>query len=181
MTGGHGLFRHAARFEKVREVAAGAQLRDTQFHRAGPRLPVSLTVVIALGKPKGVLRAIGRARLRPDLQLHQLLGGNADHLAQQIRVRPLLNKRAQVHHLVGDRWSSPQVGLEQPDPIGKTPMATPPATPPPGTSSCPLWCSQNLYDADSTGCDVALRLASPHLRASASRARQFCTVRHKER
>jgi hypothetical protein len=30
---------------------------------------------------------------------------------------------AHVHHIVGHRWSFRQVGLEQPDPTGKTPMA----------------------------------------------------------
>jgi len=35
------------------------------------------------------------------LKLHQPLGGEADHLAQDIRIRGLLHKRAKVHHLVG--------------------------------------------------------------------------------
>ena len=35
------------------------------------------------------------------LQLHQPLGGEADHLTQDIRVGGLLHKRAKVHHLVG--------------------------------------------------------------------------------
>ena len=39
-----------------------------------------------------------------DLQLHQPLGGKADHLAQQIGVGALFQKRAKGHHLVGHRW-----------------------------------------------------------------------------
>ena len=33
------------------------------------------------------------------------VGGEADHLPQQIGVRCLLDKRAQIYHVVGDRWS----------------------------------------------------------------------------
>jgi hypothetical protein len=39
-----------------------------------------------------------------DLQLHQALGGEADHLAQQIGVGALFQKRTKVHDLVGHRW-----------------------------------------------------------------------------
>lgn len=50
-----------------------------------------------VGQAERRFLAIGRARFRPDLQFHQLIGGKADHLPQQIRIRALLNKRAQVH------------------------------------------------------------------------------------
>jgi hypothetical protein len=36
-----------------------------------------------------------------DLQLHQTLRGKADHLAQQISIRALLQKRLKAHHLIG--------------------------------------------------------------------------------
>ena len=39
-----------------------------------------------------------------DLQLHQALGSEADHLAQKIGVGALFQKRAKGHHLVGHRW-----------------------------------------------------------------------------
>ena len=45
-----------------------------------------------------------RAGQLADLQLHQALGGEADHLAQKIGVGALFQKRAKVHHLVGHRW-----------------------------------------------------------------------------
>ena len=122
--GGQSLLGHATRLEKAREIGAGTKLRDTQLHGPGPCLPVALAVAVALGKPKGVLLAIARAGLRTDLKLHKLLGGKPDHLAKQIGVGALLNKRAQVHHLVGHRWSFHQVGLRQTDPTGKTLMAT---------------------------------------------------------
>ena len=39
-----------------------------------------------------------------DLKGHQTLGGEANHLAQQIGVGTLFQKRAKAHHLVGHRW-----------------------------------------------------------------------------
>ena len=44
---------------------------------------------------------MGRPGLGPYLQLHQLFGGEADHVAQDIRVGGLLHERAKVHHLIG--------------------------------------------------------------------------------
>jgi hypothetical protein len=86
-----------------REVAALAQLGDAQFHRAGARLPQSVAVAVALNKPRGALLTVAGAGLALDLQLHQALGGKTDHLAQQIGVGALFQKRAKGHHLVGHR------------------------------------------------------------------------------
>jgi hypothetical protein len=44
------------------------------------------------------------ARQRGHFHLHQTLGGEADHLAQNIGVGGLLHERAKAHHLIGDRW-----------------------------------------------------------------------------
>jgi hypothetical protein len=62
-----------------------------------------VAVAVALSKPLGALLAIAGAGLAPDLQLHQALGGKADHLAQQVGVGALFQKRAKGHHLVGHR------------------------------------------------------------------------------
>jgi hypothetical protein len=43
--------------------------------------------------------------------------GEADHLAQNIRVGGLLHERAQVRHLVGHRWFLSCVGV---DPTGES-------------------------------------------------------------
>jgi hypothetical protein len=51
-----------------------------------------------------------------DLQLHQALGGKTDHLAQEIRIRGLLQERSQVHHLVGHRWFLESGWCQQPNP-----------------------------------------------------------------
>jgi len=94
-------FGHPAGLQEAREVAATAQLGYTQLDGAGPRLPVAITVAVALHQAVGILRTMRRACQRADLQLHQPLGGKSDHLAQQIGVRGLLHERAQVHHLIG--------------------------------------------------------------------------------
>ena len=98
------LLGHAPRLQEAREVAALPELGDAQLDRPGPRLPVPVAVAVALGQPIRALLAIAGAGQPPHLQLHQPLGGKADHLAQQIGVGALLHKRAQGHHVVGHRW-----------------------------------------------------------------------------
>ncbi|MGY4299186.1 hypothetical protein ACVWXN_007281 [Bradyrhizobium sp. i1.4.4] len=92
--GGERLLGHAARLQEAREVGALAQLGNAQFDRAGAGLPDPVAVAVALGQTLGGLLAIGRAGLAFDFQLHQPLGGKADHLAQQIGIRGLLHERA---------------------------------------------------------------------------------------
>jgi hypothetical protein len=101
--GGERLLGQPARLQEGREVAAFAQLGDAQLHRAGARLPQPVAVAVALGQSLGALLAIAGAGLALDLQLHQALGRKADHLAQQIGVGALFQKRAKRHHLVGHR------------------------------------------------------------------------------
>ena len=109
---------------EITGVAALAQLGDAQFNRSGARLPDAVAVAVTLGKPIGGLLAVAGARKGPDLQLHEPLGGKADHLAQQIGVGGLLHKRAQVHHLVGHRWFLELGWCSQPDPTGELSMTT---------------------------------------------------------
>jgi len=98
------LFSHPPGLQKTGEVTATAQPGDAQLDRAGPRLPVTLAVTVALYQTLSALLAVRRARQRADLQFHQPLAGKTDHLTQQIRVRALLQQRPQVHHLFGHRW-----------------------------------------------------------------------------
>jgi len=116
------LLGHPARLQEAGEIAALAQLRDPQFDGAGPGLPVAVAIAVALRQPLRRLLAIAGAGQAADLQLHQPLGGEADHLAQQIGVGGLLHERAQVHHVVGHRWFLGCVGVSQPDPTGKSSM-----------------------------------------------------------
>jgi len=67
--------------QEAGEVAATAQLGDAQLDRPGPGLPVAITIAVALHQAVGVLLAVRRACQRADLQLHQPLGGEGDHLA----------------------------------------------------------------------------------------------------
>jgi hypothetical protein len=57
------------------------------------------------------------------------VGGKADHLAQQIGVGGLLDKRPQVHHVVGHRWFLESGCVSQPDLTDESSMTTakPPA------------------------------------------------------
>ena len=99
-----------AGFEKPREVRARSQLWNAKVQRSQPGLPVPIPVAIALRRALGALLTIGGAGLATDLQIHQALGGEADHLAQQIRITALLYELSQVHHRFGHRgypWECP--------------------------------------------------------------------------
>ncbi len=122
--GGQRLLGQPPRLEEAGKVTALAQPGDAQLDRPGPRLPVAVAIAVALGEPPGALLAIRRAGQRPDLHLHQPLGGEPDHLAQNVGIRRLLYKRAKAHHLIGHRWFLGCVGVSQPDPTGKSPMTT---------------------------------------------------------
>ena len=111
---GQRLLGHPPRLQEAGEVAALPQLRDAQLDRAGARLPVALAIAVALGQPLGALLAVAGAGQAAHLQLHQPLGGKADHLPQKIGVGGLLHQRPQVHHLVGHRWFLGQVGVCNP-------------------------------------------------------------------
>jgi hypothetical protein len=50
------------------------------------------------------------------------LGGEADHLAQNVGVGGLLHERAKAHHFVGHRWFLGCIGVSQPDPTGDSPV-----------------------------------------------------------
>ena len=120
---GQGLLGHPPRLEEAREVAALAQLGDTQLDRASSRLPVAVAVAVTLHQPVRALRAMGRPRQCPHFQFHQPLGGKADHVAQNIGVGGLLHERAQVHHLIGHRWCLRfQVGVSNPTLTRKSPV-----------------------------------------------------------
>jgi hypothetical protein len=101
---GERLLGHSARLPEAGEVAAPAQLGDAQFDRPGAGLPIPLAVAVALDKALRALLAVAGTRYGFDFQLHQPLGCKSDHLAQQIGVGGLLQKGAEVHHLVGHRW-----------------------------------------------------------------------------
>src|SRR4051794_6138174 len=122
--GGQRLLGHAPRLQEAREVGAPPELGDAQLDSAGAGLPVTLPVAVTLSQALGALLAIRGAGQAADFQLHQALGGEADHLAQQVRVRALLQQPAQVHHLVGHRWVLDQVGGRNPTVFREPSMTT---------------------------------------------------------
>jgi hypothetical protein len=111
MTRGERLLGHPPRLQEAGEVGPLAQPGDTQFDGAGTGLPDAVAVAVALGKPLGVLLPIGGPGLTLDLQLHQPLGREADHLPQEVAVLAILNKRAKGDHVFGHRWLPNQVGV----------------------------------------------------------------------
>jgi hypothetical protein len=83
-----------------------------------------VTISVALGKALDRLLPMRRAGRCADLQFHQAFGRKADHSTQQIGIRGLLYKRAQVHHVVGHRWYLQLwVGVAT-KPYRKSPMIT---------------------------------------------------------
>jgi hypothetical protein len=98
------LLGHASRLQEAGKARALPELRNAQLDRAGARLPIALTVAIALGQTLGALLAQSGTSQAADLPFHQALRGKADHLAQQVGIRGLLQQTLQAHHLVGHRW-----------------------------------------------------------------------------
>ena len=95
------LLDHAAGLQKARKIKAFSKLVDTKRDRPGPRLLIA--VAIALREAVAGALAGSCASQRAHLQLHQALGGEANHVAQNISVGGLFDECAQVHHGVGHR------------------------------------------------------------------------------
>jgi hypothetical protein len=94
--GGQRLLGPAAGLEEGREVGATPQLRDAQLDRTRAGLPAAVAVAVALVAPLRAALAVPGAAQSFALQLHQALGGEADHLAQKCRVAALLQKRTKA-------------------------------------------------------------------------------------
>ena len=103
---GERLLGCTAGLQEGRKVAAGAELRNAEIHRAGTGLPGALAVAVALvGAGRGAL-AVGRTRAALDLELHQPLGRVADHAAEKFGVGALGEQALQGHHGIGHRGPS---------------------------------------------------------------------------
>jgi hypothetical protein len=111
------------------------ELRDAQLDRPGPRLPDPVAVAVALRQPIRALLAPRRSGLAADVELHEPLGSEAEHLTHQIGVGRLLQQPLKGHHLVGHRFGAPvQVDLHNPT-LPENRRWPPSATPRPGTRS----------------------------------------------
>jgi hypothetical protein len=101
---GERLLGHSPWLEEAREVTTLAELRDTQLDHTGAGLPVPLAVAVAMGEAIGGASTARRTGEALDLQFHQALSGEANHLAQEVSVGGLLQQITEVHGLVGHRW-----------------------------------------------------------------------------
>jgi hypothetical protein len=79
---GERLLGHPARFQKGREIAALAQLRDAQLDRAGAGLPHPVAIAVAVIDALRAAFPMRGAGQILDFQLHQALRGKPHHLAQ---------------------------------------------------------------------------------------------------
>ncbi len=87
--------------EEAGEVGSLLLLGDLQLDGAGAGLPDP--VAVALVDPIRRALAAARASQALHLQFHQTLGGEADHLAQQIGVRSLFQQSTKRHHVIDNR------------------------------------------------------------------------------
>jgi hypothetical protein len=105
---GQGLLGRAPRFQEAGEVRTLAEFRNAQLDRAGAGFPGAVAVAIAMGEPIGAAAAMRCAGQALDLEVHPALRGEADHLAQEVRVGGLLQQCLQVHGGAGGhcqvRW-----------------------------------------------------------------------------
>lgn len=81
--GGERLLGRPPRLQEGRKIASLAQPRDAQLDRARPGLPVPVAVTVALHPAALATRAVRGPAPLLGLQLHQALGGEADHLVAQ--------------------------------------------------------------------------------------------------
>jgi hypothetical protein len=108
--GGERFCRPASGLEKAGEARALAELGGWE-RRSRPG-----TAAVARRQPLRALLAIGGAGELTHLQLHQALGSEADHLAQEAGVRGLTSARRLIISSLIDGLS---VRLaQQPDPTG---------------------------------------------------------------
>ncbi len=91
----HRLFRRPARLKELGKIAALAQLRDLHVDRPGARLPGSGAVSVAPVHPFDAAFVRPGAAEPIDIQRHETVGDEPEHLGKQVGVRCLRQKRAQ--------------------------------------------------------------------------------------
>lgn len=80
------------RLQKAGKIAALAQLGSAQVDRAGARIPDAIAVAVAGVLPGNGSLAVGGAAERFYVHLHELLGGELEHVAYEIDVGALLGE-----------------------------------------------------------------------------------------
>ena len=102
---GQCLLGHPPWFEEAREVAALAQLRDTQLDGAGAGLPIAVAIAVALGEPVGrcARRAPAPVRLSTSSSIRRCAAKPI--ISRRRSVSELFSSRARRFILsVGHRW-----------------------------------------------------------------------------
>ena len=90
-----------ARFADQHPDAAVVGPRLLNPDGTGAGLPVTFAVAVAMGQAIGRTSTVWGAGEALDIELHQALGGEADHLAQEVGVCRLLQQATEVHGVVG--------------------------------------------------------------------------------
>lgn len=95
----HRLLRRPARLQEFGEVAALAQLGDLHIDPPGTRLPRSGPISVAMVHPVAAALVNAGAAERVDVQRHETVGDEAEHLGQKLGVGRLRQKCAQGRSL----------------------------------------------------------------------------------
>src|SRR3954466_1587439 len=133
------LLRGAPGLQEGGEVAAAAQPGDRQLDPARPGLPGPLAVAIALYHPGRVTHPMRRAGADLHLGLHQPLGREAQHLADQVGIGALLDQLQQRHFVIGHRHLRARVLCRNSNHSRRSTVATPPGQPPLWISGLPTF------------------------------------------
>ena len=94
-----------ARYRAARDVTTA------RHHQAIWLLAQGRTVLEVSEVLASVPRWVTQLAARYNAPGPEALGGEADHLPQEVGVGGLLDQGPQAHHLVGHRWSLGQVGV----------------------------------------------------------------------
>ena len=104
MTATERLLGGPPRLQEAREVGALAQLRDRQLDPAGAGLPAPLAIAVAVVVAQRRCARPSPRRCSSSTSASIMpLGGEGQHLADQVRVGALLDQLEQRHSLVGHR------------------------------------------------------------------------------
>jgi hypothetical protein len=95
------FLRRSARLEERREIAAATQLGNLQLDRAGTRLPAPIAIPIARNLALTTALAVAGAAAAFDVEIHEPLGDEGEHLAQHVGVGPLFGELGKCHTEVG--------------------------------------------------------------------------------
>ena len=92
------------------------QFRDFQINGAGAGLPAPIAIAVSVVDTFLAALTEAGATKAFDFEIHKPLRGKADHLAQPVAIRALLNQVLKVDHGVGHRVGLQGCWHQQPQP-----------------------------------------------------------------